>query len=179
MKKLIAGLGLLGLLMSSPTASETTTHTSFHVPLGKAYKTWQDRGCTNAKPVAIQSFIYNDDDPTLIYIYGADYEVRCLKFRVVPDVVPVPEPEPTPVEELTNFSLSWATPTKRENGDSLAVTALSHYDLNCNGKEYEIPADTETYLMEDHSKGPLICAMRSVDTEGLKSVWSEVVVTTL
>jgi hypothetical protein len=90
-----------------------------------------------------------------------------------------------------DVTIQWEPPTTRVDGQPLAPEEISHYDVSCvvAGTEispvaapvYEIPASGETHehavtypdLLPEY--GEYSCALRTVDTDGLVSAWSNTV----
>lgn len=99
-------------------------------------------------------------------------------------------PEPAPGQVV----VCWEPPTTRVDGQPLAPEEIAHYDVSCvvSGTEispvavpvYEIPANAETHehavtysdLLAEY--GAYDCALRTVDTDGLRSGWSNTVTLT-
>lgn len=97
---------------------------------------------------------------------------------------PTPAPEPEPV--TGSASLSWSIPTKRENGESLALNEIASYEIyvtaenagtsrtirvdNRNQTKYTLsPLDADTYFF----------SMVTIDSEGMYSELSQVVSKTI
>jgi hypothetical protein len=74
-----------------------------------------------------------------------------------------------------NFTInvSWATPTERENGDPLPIAAIAVYELQVNDTTYVIASDLTSYVLNGLSGGIKIVRIRTVDTDGLVSEWSD------
>lgn len=101
-----------------------------------------------------------------------------------PAPTPAPAPEPEPV--TGSASLSWSIPTKRENGESLALSEIASYEIyvtaenagtsrtirvnNRNQTRYTLsPLDADTYFF----------SMVTIDSEGMYSELSQVVSKTI
>lgn len=78
--------------------------------------------------------------------------------------------------------LSWEPPTERVNGDPLAPEEISHYNLYCGDQVTQIPGLTNTgdYPLSLDKMlpgyGSYDCTLTAVDTDGLESDPSNVVV---
>jgi hypothetical protein len=91
-----------------------------------------------------------------------------------------PEPEPDQVV------VCWEPPTTRVDGQPLAPDEISHYEVGCVAEgltpadgyaaDYTIPGTDQQHqtepaaIVDDY--GRYACALRTVDTDGLKSTWS-------
>ncbi len=106
--------------------------------------------------------------------------------------VPTPAPTPAPVEAPTpaptvvgNAQLSWTAPTKRENGDSLQRSELSHYEVYYTSES----GKSDTIKVSDTSRTALTVndlegdtyyfAMAAVDKDGIFSELSNEVPKTI
>ncbi len=101
-----------------------------------------------------------------------------------PQQEPTPAPEPAPV--TGSASLSWSIPTKRENGEALALNEIASYEIyvtaenagtsrtirvdNRNQTKYTLsPLESDTYFF----------SMVTIDSEGMYSELSQVVSKTI
>jgi hypothetical protein len=79
-------------------------------------------------------------------------------------------------------TVTWEAPTTRQDGKTLTIEELSHYNLYCDDViVVEIPAVSsdgryevsEIELFSEYGTHP--CTMTAVDTDGLESIQSNVV----
>ncbi|MEM8498756.1 MAG: hypothetical protein AAF542_12085 [Pseudomonadota bacterium] len=97
---------------------------------------------------------------------------------------PAPAPEPEPV--TGSASLSWSIPTKRENGDSLALNEIASYEIYVTaenaGTSRTIRVDNRTqtkYTVSPLDSDTYFFSMVTIDSEGMYSELSQVVSKTI
>lgn len=88
---------------------------------------------------------------------------------------PAPEPQPEPEVVIGNANLSWTIPSKRENGDSISVSELNHYEVyytSESGKSNTVkvsnPSQT-SLTVKDLEADTYYFAMAAVDKDGIFS----------
>lgn len=99
-------------------------------------------------------------------------------------VQPQPAPEPEPV--VGSARLSWNIPTKRENGDNLALTEINAYEIYVTaenaGTSRTIRVDNRNqtqYTVEPLNADTYYFSMVTIDSEGMYSELSQVVSKTI
>ncbi|MBL4940955.1 MAG: hypothetical protein JKY81_04755 [Colwellia sp.] len=104
-------------------------------------------------------------------------ECRCTTTIHRPDIT-VRWSESTPI--LISKTMSWDAPTERENGTTLRADEIDHYVIS-----YWRKGDSEQFItvsgnnqesvIDELSKGTWLFRVMTVDTDGLKSDWFELV----
>ena len=97
------------------------------------------------------------------------------------DRVPATQPTATDGAAITEtISLTWSIPTTRENGDLLPVTEISGYEILAkypDGETQTIPVlggAVKSHSMPlTHGSGVYDFAIRSIDTDSIKSALSD------
>lgn len=162
------------LITGSPqtTGEEPTSHTSFHVPDGLAHNQLHKEGCEDTRTYMVGNFIKSRQDKDTYRIDGADFEVRCLKWK---EVV---------VSEPQTLTLSWTAPTTREDRSPLTLSELQGYrilyyrveDTTEFNQQVDIAqADASSYVFENLEPGTYYFAMIAIDTRKVESQLSETV----
>ena len=138
-------------------AALATTHTSQHVPAGLAHNELIGEGCVRTQYAMPGKYSKERIDKDTFLIRGADFEVRCTKWAVIGEV-----------EEVASVTISWTSPSRRENGDIL--TGAVTYELQINGGDLIALSGTEHV-----HKGPVSSGrIRAKDSSGLPSEWVEI-----
>jgi hypothetical protein len=103
-----------------------------------------------------------------------------------PEPAPAPTPEPEPVTDSAR--MTWQAPLTRVNGESLAMGEIDKYVVRYGTEEsveemsYEVIVDdgqTMEYEVAGLGEGTWYFAIRTEDTSGLQSAWSESVSKTI
>lgn len=106
-----------------------------------------------------------------------------------PHVLPLPGVQPKqeaqPPAELNGAAtLSWQAPLSRQNGDSLAMGEIGSYEVryglsanleNLIASEQVEDGQVMSYTVGGLSRGTWYFAIQTVDTNGLRSEWSDIV----
>lgn len=70
------------------------------------------------------------------------------------------------------YKLTWTSPTERADGTPLPISEISHYDLYADGAFLtEVPGGDSTFSSQ-MAPGEHCFAMKTVDTDGGESVFS-------
>lgn len=86
-----------------------------------------------------------------------------------------------PLWAAVDKDVTWVAPTERVNGDPLPVTDIAGYDLECLRESDNVvvyatglPVTATTHQTpEVFEAGNFFCRMRTLDTDGLISDWSQ------
>ena len=70
------------------------------------------------------------------------------------------------------YKLAWNSPTERADGTPLPISEISHYDLYADGALLTAVPGGDTTIQSDMSPGEHCFAMKTVDTGGRESVFS-------
>ena len=130
----------------------------------------------------VQSFKKSRIDDDKFLITGADYEVRCVKWPAPDEVVPtIPASDPVPV--LKSIIISWTAPTARENGALFTMAELREFWLFITIDEVEqkivVSPDKVAWRVDNLEAGTIYTQVLAVDTDGLTSERTDVVMTTI
>ncbi|WP_158538963.1 PA14 domain-containing protein [Marinobacter vulgaris] len=91
------------------------------------------------------------------------------------------EPEPQPEATSGEATLSWTAPLTRMDGSSLSLSAIDHYEIRYGqdqanpNQSLTAPGDATSLKINDLDPGTWYFSIRVVDTNGLQSVFSELV----
>lgn len=100
---------------------------------------------------------------------------------------PIPEPvDPVDLVPANAALLTWQAPFTRENGDSLSMGEIAGYEIGY-GTSADLlnqtlaigEASTDTMLINDLAQGSWYFAIRTIDVDGNRSRWSDVVSKTI
>ncbi|MFK7733227.1 MAG: fibronectin type III domain-containing protein, partial [Pseudomonadales bacterium] len=99
---------------------------------------------------------------------------------------PAPAPAPAPAPVTGSASLSWSIPTKRENGESLALSEIASYEIYVTaenaGTSRTIRVDNRNqtkYTLSPLDSDKYFFSMVTIDSEGMYSELSQVVSKTI
>jgi len=71
-----------------------------------------------------------------------------------------------------SFQITWDAPTTREDGTELLLAEIDHYDLYADGELLAAVPGGDSTTQADLSPGQHCFAMKTVDTDGRESVFS-------
>lgn len=103
----------------------------------------------------------------------------------VPEQEPVVTPEPTAEPTNNSVSLSWNTPTQREDGAPLSVSEINSYEIyyttdgNQSGTIFVDDPTVSSYTLQSLLPDIYHFSIVTVDRDGIKSELSEIVSATI
>lgn len=125
------------------------------------------------------SQVLNNEGITVLEAYQSGLHPYTLETVSEPDA-PTTSPAPTEPAAST-VTLSWSAPGTRVDGSSIALSEISHYEINYGqspdslDQEARAEPDDTSYTLEGLAAGTWYFSIRVVDTDGLTSQPSETV----
>lgn len=77
------------------------------------------------------------------------------------------------------ITVSWSTPSTREDGSILNPDEIAGYELQVNDDIYPIAPEVTNYRLEGLTRGLKVLKIRTLSTDNMKSEWSDSISVTL
>jgi len=123
--------------------------------------------------------VMNNEGITVQEAYESGLHPYTLEIVSEPDA---PTTAPAPTEPATStVTLKWSAPGTRVDGSSIALSEISHYEINYGqspdslNREARAEPDETEYTLQDLTQGSWYFTIRVVDTDGLTSQPSDTV----
>ncbi len=141
---------LFALLLIPGFSPAETNHSSLHVALEKAVNAVLP--CPHGIDIVQTSMYQHEGGQVSNMVLTAKYIKRDCTYSV---------------------NVTWSIPLRRENGDPLPLDQISRYELDLNGTIYPIAPDLTELRLEGLTGGLKVLKIRTIDTIGQESEWSE------